>query len=424
VDINYTFVQRFGARYDNGDELVRQQMIGFAATKLLGGAGYHSGIKLTDSMKLACLAQRLPIEFNSCTYTQQDMEMEQIEGYMQVCLKIDAGFESMQTVSASEPLLSDAAYVVMGNKKFDAPNTLKMVLQGYSINKGDRGELLVVFIFILAKDAAVGPPVDRWHAKQRWITVPELLQCIFVIPRSPSTNHINILRVQGRTVSSDAVAVHKRSKRSLEKEFADSAVYLTHWIKVHEHCLLSAHYLLGLLIRGAGMLCANCHPGTDFVLPFLLRGLRLTWDNISAILGQIKNDAAFTDIPDLSLFDKMDPFALGLFGAEGGVSNRPIIRIVFALSAKTPSLQLVRVRTLSAEDRHSYTTYDIWCSGLSPDILAPIARQKADVWDALLQASYGWDKLYRTGDSVTQDIRRSMNPGAASHSAHWSQWYD
>jgi len=69
---------------------------------------------------------------------------------MRVCLKIDTAFESMITVSASEPLLSEAAYSIMAQPSFNVPKAMKSVLEGFSINKGDRGEFLV--ILIVARD--------------------------------------------------------------------------------------------------------------------------------------------------------------------------------------------------------------------------------------------------------------------------------
>jgi hypothetical protein len=48
---------------------------------------------------------------------------------MQVCLKIYAGFESMITVSASESLLTEAAYFVMVQQAFDAPVQFTSVLE-------------------------------------------------------------------------------------------------------------------------------------------------------------------------------------------------------------------------------------------------------------------------------------------------------
>jgi hypothetical protein len=125
--------------------------------KLLGGVPYtHQNLE--SYQKLACLAQRLPIEFHSTTYTEQLEEMNQVEGHLRVCLKIDAGFESMQTVSPSEPLFSEAAYWIMQDASFNAIEAMKSVLGGFSIHKGDQGELLVMLLLTLARDAAVGPP--------------------------------------------------------------------------------------------------------------------------------------------------------------------------------------------------------------------------------------------------------------------------
>jgi len=102
---------RFGSLYDAGDKAVREDIITFATTKLLN-AEPDKVEELTNDQRLACLSQRIPLEFNSTTYIAQANERKQVEGHMRVCLKIDAAFESMITVSASEPLLSEAAYTV------------------------------------------------------------------------------------------------------------------------------------------------------------------------------------------------------------------------------------------------------------------------------------------------------------------------
>jgi hypothetical protein len=112
----------------------------------------------------------------------------------------------------------------------------------------------------------------------------------------------------------------------------------------------------------------------------------------------------------------MDPYSLKIF-KNNTMSDIKIIRIVFALASNEPSLKVVKVQ--SSTDK-SYTTYDIWCSGLSPDILIPV-QGKYEVWKALLQASYGWEEIY-SGKDVPQELRRSMNPGAALDRHHWSSW--
>jgi hypothetical protein len=49
-------------------------------------------------------------------YFEKSQEMKQIEGHLCVCLKID---ESMQTLSPSKLLFSEAAYWVMQDEAFD-----------------------------------------------------------------------------------------------------------------------------------------------------------------------------------------------------------------------------------------------------------------------------------------------------------------
>src|SRR5260370_39394772 len=83
---------RFGSLYDAGDKAVREDIITFAATKLLN-AEPDKVEELTDDQRLACLSQRIPLEFNSTTYIAQANERKQVEGHMRVCLKIDAAFE-------------------------------------------------------------------------------------------------------------------------------------------------------------------------------------------------------------------------------------------------------------------------------------------------------------------------------------------
>jgi hypothetical protein len=151
---------RFGSLYNAGDKAVHEDIITFAAMKLLN-ADPCKGKELCDNQRLACLSQRIPLEFNSTTYIAQVNEHKQVEGHMHICLKIDAAFESMVTVSASEPLLSEAAYSVMAQTSFSAPKAMKSVLEGFSINKGNRGKFLIMLLFTVVHDKAVSPLAEN-----------------------------------------------------------------------------------------------------------------------------------------------------------------------------------------------------------------------------------------------------------------------
>jgi len=103
---------------------------------------------------------------------------------------------------------------------------------------------------------------------------------------------------------------------------------------------------------------------------------------------QVKNDAKHSNSPQLNLFHPMDPCSLGILGSPANV-RIIVIRIVFALGAKIPSLTLVDYDASTTKKGCSslarmestctteggYTTYDFWVSGLSPKVLVPVENE-------------------------------------------------
>ncbi|KAF9470654.1 hypothetical protein BDN70DRAFT_888887 [Pholiota conissans] len=365
---------------------------------------------LTKHQKLACLSQRLPIEFNSTNYVDQEKELQQVEGHVRVCLKANAGFDKLVTVSPSEPILSEAAYFIMSSSKIDIPATLFNTLDGFSVHKGDQGELLGMLLLVIARDKAVGPPM--WFSPQkRWCSVPDFLSNLFHQPEK-------VLAAKGQFVGCAPQESYQLDEE-LQSTFADSKIYCSHFVKVHQRGCVNASYLMILLARGAGILCANNHPGIDIVIPVLFKGTRLAVDNIGAMSIQIKNDPKYGHKPDLALFKQMDPYQTGIFTEECDI---PIIRIVFALAAAIPSLEIVHVPESSSGK--NYKTYDIWAAGLSPEIFTPITRQNKDTWDALLDASYSWRDTYKDASCEELELRKMENPGAALEDVYWNNWWD
>ena len=381
---------RFGSLYDAGDKAVREDIVTFAAAKLLN-AEPDQVEELNDDQRLACLSQRVPLEFNSTTYIAQANERKQVEGHMRVCLKIDAAFESMITVSASEPLLSEAAYSVMARASFNVPKAMKSVLDGFAINKGDRGELLVMLLLTVARDKVVGPPAEHGlPAGSRIVDVAPFLSGGLFQP-------LSVLQ-------------------ALHQDFPHCKMHFNHYIKAHEYAVIDAESLLLLSGRGAGVLCANGQYAIDGINPFLCNGMTLGFGNLGLILWQGKNDSAFTATPQPSLFEAMDVYKLKIL-KEGEIAI-PLIKIVFALAARTPSLTVVRH---SPSIDYNAVVYEIWCAGISPDILHAVEPSQANTWAALLQASYGWKMIYG-GTGFDKELRRSMNPGAAADTGHWRRW--
>jgi hypothetical protein len=233
---------------------------------------------------LACLSQRLSIEFNSTNYLSQEKEREQVEGHMRVCLKIDADFETMTTTSSSEPILPEAAYFVMQRGSLNAPKALKLVMEGFSISKGDRGEFLVLLLLILARDATVGPAdeLGRPITRKRWSSLTDFL-------------YGQVFRKDGSSRLVDAKS--NCALRMLRKDFPNAHLHFSHFVKVHEYRAIDINSLLLLLGRGAAVLGANSQTGIDTVNIFLKDGTKLVRENAGPVLCQVKNDLRYATKP-------------------------------------------------------------------------------------------------------------------------------
>jgi len=388
-----------------------------AAQKLLGGTPYTRQ-PLLAPQKLGCLAQRIPIEFLSSVYASQssDLEKEQVRSHMRVVLKVDGSLETMVTTSPSEPVLSEAAYFVMTTQaQFNPPQALQSILNGTAVNKGELGKLIVALLFTMARDEAVGPADEfgRPPNNQRWCSLTGLLTSLFCTPAATSNDHVNVVTSQGWHFGHFLAEGPNQTMSSLTNTFKDSKVYFTHFVKVHQQALVHVEYLMRLMARGAAVLCASDQPAVDGIIPFLFEGDEIRSDNIGAIMFQVKNDVKYSNSPQLNLFYTMDPCSLG-------IANVPVIRIVFALAAKTPSLTLVDYNTPTT--KKGYTTYDFWVSGLSEKVLVPVKKEPSS-WDSILQASYAWEMIYSDSLSKLRTAhRRSMNPGAAVDSEFWRNW--
>jgi hypothetical protein len=406
-----TGFDRFASRYDANEAFCRETIVKFAAAKLINVPTMDNILELTLPRKLACLSQRLALEFHSTNYLDLEQEMEQVESHMRVCLKLDSSLHSMTTVSPSEPILAEAAYSLMQREDFNAPEALKSILHGFSIHKGDRGELLAMLLVTLARDAAVKEKNDdsMWSrmdlkAKGHWdrsIGVDEFLKKIF--------------GERGGKLHEGATDTWK----DVYNTFKDSKLYFNHFIKVHQHKSIQMTYLMALLARGAAVLCANNNPGIDFVLACLMGSDDIERQNIQLILAQIKNDDKYGANPHWDLYSTMDPSKLI---HDPGETPLPVIRIVFALAAKKSELH-AQVTELETTEGKKYKAYDFWCAGLTPNVLDPVTTANQDTWRALCQASHGWEDVYKEDGSTMLGPRMMMNPGAASQDEFWSRWY-
>lgn len=244
-------------------------------------------------------------------------------------------------MSASEPLLSEAAYSIMARTLFSVFKAMKSVLRGFSIDKGEHGEYLILLLFTVARDKAAGPPTTAGSPFGSRVAAvdPFLTERLFQ---------------------------HHDELQSHHTDFPDGKIHFNHYVKVHEYAGIDAESLLLLSRRGAGILCANTHYAIDGINPFLCNGTKLCLGNLGLILWQGKNDSIFTATASSGSFDAMDLYKLRILKESDRVA--PLIKIVFALAAETPALTVARHPPSTT---YNAVVYEIWCAGTSPTFSTP-----------------------------------------------------
>ncbi|KDQ18607.1 hypothetical protein BOTBODRAFT_171420 [Botryobasidium botryosum FD-172 SS1] len=359
---------------DRHRQMIEDDMIAFAAAKLLNLPALPdlSDYTLTEAQIFACLAQRLPLEFDSTNSPSSDMEKDQVENHMRICLGVGSRPETLVTASASEPILSEAAYAIMQHAAFKPEYALYAILGGFPVHKGDHGEYLALLLFLQSRDAVVRSLNDD----AMWEGMKLLRDGATGLPMEWK-RAVPVVRWLGSLVRD----LPQRLMEDIHRDFGMAELNFNHSIKAHEHKHVHRRDLVQLLSRSAGQLCVNSKEPIDAVLPILFDE-RLSESAIGPLFAQ------FNNVRDLALkwdlFDKMDPFELGVYDRDD--EPYPLIRIVFAM-ANSPSME-TRHTVLMSPNGHGYAAYDIWCSGLSPQFLAPISPEKEDVWQSLLGASY------------------------------------
>jgi hypothetical protein len=77
--------------------------------------------------------------------------------------------------------------------------------------------------------------------------------------------------------------------------FANSRIYVTHFIKVYDYNVLSVEFLAMCAARGVAIVCADYQRAVDVVIPIVIdKDKPLTKENVTALLLQSKNDADYT----------------------------------------------------------------------------------------------------------------------------------
>jgi hypothetical protein len=408
-----------------GGQEVKDAIHTFAVEKLLCRPWRSDLNPFTTQEKFAVMSRRLALDFDTSTLdgsSRREAEQEQmvqVEKHMRVCLGIRKSFESVVTTASSEPILSEAAGVVM-QRGFSSCRALQDILQWPGMSKGDRGELIASNIIIdtldslmFSSSSEISPIVEVTSFFRALFADGIYERCI--MNAKPSN-----LR-------------HASDNKTFAETHKDSRIYVTHLIKVYDSSVLSIEFIVWMAARGVGIVCMDNQVGADIILPVLFRGVHLNKDAMTAFIIQVKNDAKFSVKPQRYLFSAMNPFLLGIFDRRTQTDPPPVIRMVFALAAAKPVVKLIQLpsrpslpRTAKEKSapRSAYTSFDIWCGHTSSSTFRVIKETDNEVYSDLLKRSKQVPDMFATDPESIEETTRSMYPCATAKAGHWSSFYE
>jgi hypothetical protein len=454
----FSYLLRWGARYDHGDDEVRRSLLDFAQEKLLCAS---SQANLTNAQTYAVLSQRLALGTGAAKYRFNsenplmalDAMHEQIANHMRVAVAMEGGTETLRGIASSEPILSEAASRIMLNSTFSLPRALSVVLDDYYINQEDRGELIVASLFTWARDRAASSTSPR-SAEQlcSHFSVEDLFEQLFSKPRA-------------KLMLDSKPSFYHTIQKLFKDEFRDAKVHFNHFIRPQE--APGRLHLLHLMARGAAALSGGLQCGYDIVIPFLEKDEDLDVKKVGFIMVKVKKEAFDSGKPAIDgLFSTMDPFSSGLVDSTDcphGFFPIPIIRIIFLLAgngaafrshaasrsatpqptrargrlmpssamrpsrSNSPNTPALASRTRSNSPNSpilatqptfntpTFTAFDYVCEGIKN--LGP-TKEQPDLWQGLLRNEGEWGSFYQAAPGVL----RSQLPGCSSHSGNSSSW--
>ena len=381
--------------------------------------------------QFAVLSHRLALDFDtpSCSGSKrrnaEKNQMVQVEKPMRVCLGVKEGFETVVTVAASEPILVEAAATVMQHKDFNSCHALREVLRWPGMSKGDRGELIVANITI---DTLDGLAFKDGNLSSFVIKTTSHFEALF----AQNIYKDKIQNAMPSTLHDDS------DDKTFGETFKDSYVYITHFIKVYDYLVLTDGLIMALAARGVAILCAGNQASVDMILPMVYESTILRRTNITVIMIQSQNNVKFSTTPHRYLFHLMNPFTLGTFNKQDD-NPRPVIRMVYALTARKPIVQVMKRgwprSERAAKDKgkgksrgqysiHSFTSFDIWCGHTSSSTFGAIHPEDNETYRELLKCSKDVVEMFELEQTSMKEVTMSMYPGATSKDAHWTSFFD
>ncbi|KAH8109132.1 hypothetical protein DFH11DRAFT_1731386 [Phellopilus nigrolimitatus] len=418
----------------SGEPEMEWSIINLARSKLIGRNKPDSA-EMTDDAKLAVLAVRVLLNFNTSRSKTQARLVKLVQSHMAIAFSIPQHRETIRTGYPSEPILAEAAArqmrILRSRGGSDSPSQLlKNFLETGVIDKGERGELVARLIFTLAYDDAaeayerdtsenLNKPVDessKYPFYSKGVPLEYFIKALF------GDNHAE------RILEShpDNVADGK----TFREVFDDAWVRFTHFQRAGDSSVVSTEAAWAAAARAMAFQCSSGQAVIDMVIPVILRREgKLGEDIMTAILVQDKDRfkagtraSVEIDAETIKFFPEQS--------SEGPKEDkRPYITIVMELGVlpfyqtqakyeappaeKRPPVsqsslatghEITRKVRSTKTAKEAHPRYAIFVNGCSPSVYKVVDNE--DVYAALLSSRHTLQEHPRQTPDALSAVRR------------------
>jgi hypothetical protein len=228
-----------------------QRTLAFAISKLT-----PEREKTSENAKLAWLAWRVMLNFDSTEDKAREVESRLVESYMRVVFIVPHHRRFMRTGTPSEPILAEAAARLLHHRQVNVPEVLKNAFGQNLIARGERAETVARAIFITAHDEAARSLCESGTPSAG----PDLIYHR-PIPLLLWLEHMFKPEVYKRILKFTPAGTEGGA--TLEEAFRSAWVHFSHFTLAADHKVVRREHLPHFMLRGTAVQACDDQAAID-----------------------------------------------------------------------------------------------------------------------------------------------------------------
>jgi hypothetical protein len=245
----------------------------------------------------AAMSTRILIDVEPRRQAGRALESALVHSHLRTVYSVPEHREYMRTGTPSEPILAEAAAVLQHELGIPPLTFLQYILENNLVGKGERGELVVRTLLVMAMDSAIHK--RNTEASPDW-TITEFYRenQTFYHRFVPVNDYIEALISAGAVETIFGAYPENRAaegSKTFEEAFKNAFVCFTHFARLDKPADMTSDMMLLAFTRGAALQCSAFNPLVDIAIPVAIFPDDKYWETslskarFSSLLFSLKN---------------------------------------------------------------------------------------------------------------------------------------